>query len=50
MSKKSKIPERERWLFENPEALKMVRKGLRESAAGRLVRAKYSFVERVKGY
>jgi hypothetical protein len=30
------IPERERWLYENPEALEMVRQGLRDSAAGRV--------------
>ena len=28
------IPERERWLFENPEALASVKQGLKESAAG----------------
>ena len=28
------IPERERWLFANPEALASVKQGLKESAAG----------------
>ena len=28
------IPERESWLYENPEALAMVRQGLKESAEG----------------
>lgn len=32
------IPERERWLFENPEALASVKQGLKESAEGK---AKY---------
>ena len=30
-----KIPKRERWLYENPEALKSVRKGLKESVEGK---------------
>jgi hypothetical protein len=29
------IPERERWLYKNPEALAMVEQGLRESAEGK---------------
>ena len=29
------IPERERWLFENPEALASVKQGLKESAEGK---------------
>ena len=32
------IPERERWLYKNPEALAMVEQGLRESAEGKTVR------------
>lgn len=32
----AEIPARERWLFENPEALRRVRKGLDDAAAGRL--------------
>jgi hypothetical protein len=31
----AEIPARERWLFENPEALRRVRKGLAEAEAGR---------------
>jgi hypothetical protein len=31
------VPARERWLFENPEALKRVRRGLADSEAGRTV-------------
>lgn len=31
------VPARERWLFENAEALKRVRRGLAESEAGRTV-------------
>jgi hypothetical protein len=31
----AEIPARERWLFENPEALRRVRKGLAEADAGR---------------
>ena len=30
----AEIPARERWLFENPEALRRVRKGLAEADAG----------------
>ena len=33
----AEIPARERWLFENPEALRRVRKGLAEVRAGRTV-------------
>ena len=29
------IPERERWLFENPEALAAVKEGLKDSAEGK---------------
>jgi len=29
------IPERERWLFENPEALAAVKQGLKEAAEGK---------------
>jgi hypothetical protein len=32
---KVSIPESERWLFENPEALAMVKHGLKESAEGK---------------
>ena len=32
------IPERERWLYKNPEPLAMVEQGLRESAEGKTVR------------
>lgn len=32
------IPEKERWLYKNPEALAMVEQGLRESAEGKTVR------------
>lgn len=32
------IPEREHWLYKNPEALAMVEQGLRESAEGKTVR------------
>lgn len=32
------IPERERWLYKNPEALAMVEQGLRESSEGKTVR------------
>ena len=32
----SEIPMRERWLFENPEALESVRRGLDDARAGRL--------------
>lgn len=38
-----KIAEREAWLYNNPEALAMVKRGLAESAAGQGV--KMSFVE-----
>lgn len=31
----AEIPARERWLFENPEALRRVKKGLAEAEAGR---------------
>lgn len=31
------IPARERWLFDNPQALASVRQGLADSAAGRVV-------------
>lgn len=34
----STIPERERWLFENPEALAAVKRGLADIAAGRVHR------------
>lgn len=30
------IPERERWLYKNPEALEAVRQGLQDSVAGRI--------------
>lgn len=33
----AEIPARERWLFDNPEALRRVRKGLAEAEAGRTV-------------
>lgn len=33
----AEIPARERWLFENPEALRRVRKGLAEADAGQTV-------------
>ncbi|MBX9704997.1 MAG: hypothetical protein K5Q00_01985, partial [Gammaproteobacteria bacterium] len=32
----AEIPARERWLFENPEALAKVKEGLRQSAAGKV--------------
>ena len=32
----SKIPERERWLYENPEAFAAVKRGLADIAAGRV--------------
>ena len=38
-----KIAEREAWLYSNPEALAMVKRGLAESAAGQGV--KMSFTE-----
>ena len=41
------LPARERWLFENPEALKRVRRGLADSEAGRTV-SLGSFSKRVK--
>lgn len=31
------IPERERWLYKNPEALAMVEQGLREYGEGKIV-------------
>ena len=34
-AKKVSIPESERWLFENPEALAAVKQGLKESAEGK---------------
>lgn len=34
--KREKIPERERWLYENKEALASVEQGLRESKQGRV--------------
>ena len=33
----AEIPARERWLFENPEALRRVRKGLKEAERGQTV-------------
>ena len=38
-----KITEREKWLYNNPEALALVKRGLAESAAGQGV--KMSFIE-----
>ena len=35
MKKKKKIPKREQWLHDNPEALKSLKKGLKESAEGK---------------
>ncbi|MBF0564989.1 MAG: hypothetical protein HQK89_07095 [Nitrospirae bacterium] len=32
------IPENEQWLYDNPEALAMVMKGLEDSANGRVVK------------
>lgn len=32
----AEVPARERWLFENPEALAKVKEGLRQSAAGKV--------------
>ncbi len=32
------IPERERWLYKNPEALAMVEQGLKEYGEGKIVR------------
>ena len=34
----AEIPARELWLYKNPEALAMVKQGLRESAEGKTVR------------
>lgn len=33
----SEIPTREKWLFENKEALSLVNRGLEDAAAGRLI-------------
>lgn len=33
----AEIPAREKWLFENKEALSLVNKGLEDAAAGRLI-------------
>jgi len=33
----AEIPARERWLFENPEALRRVRKGLAEADSGQTI-------------
>jgi hypothetical protein len=33
----AEVPARERWLFENPEAIRRVRKGLADDRAGRTV-------------
>ena len=45
----SAIPERERWLYENPEALAAVKRGLADIAAGRVYRrqsyAQYADIE-----
>jgi hypothetical protein len=41
------VPALERWLFENPEALKRVRRGLADSEAGRTV-SLGSFLRRPK--
>ena len=46
---RSAIPERERWLYENPEALAAVKRGLADIAAGRVHRrqsyAQYADIE-----
>jgi|GEM_PF-3397567 len=41
----STIPERERWLYENPEALAAVKRGLADIAAGRVHRMSFTEYE-----
>ncbi|GJM06466.1 MAG: hypothetical protein DHS20C10_02000 [marine bacterium B5-7] len=36
MKKEDTIPDREKWLFENPEALSQVLTGIQEAADGKL--------------
>jgi len=36
--KSKKIPKREQWLFDNPEALASVRRGIADAKAGRIVK------------
>lgn len=43
----SEVPARERWLFENPEALERVRRGLSQADSGRTV-SLGSFSRRLK--
>ena len=42
---KTKVPEREKWLFENKPALKKVKQGLSDSAKGK-VKSRGSFVNK----
>ena len=43
----TEIPARERWLYENKVALKMVQEGLKEAAQGKL-RSRGSFAKHLK--
>ncbi|RJP19511.1 MAG: hypothetical protein C4527_26765 [Candidatus Omnitrophota bacterium] len=39
------IPEREKWLYENPEALASVRRGIQQSKEGKTVLAREDFTK-----
>ncbi len=46
---KKDIPEREKWLYDNPEALKAVQEGLADAKAGRVSKGPKSFRDKKGG-
>ena len=44
------VPEREMWLYENPEALKRVRQGLKDAKAGNFAKKTPNFKADLKAF
>jgi len=45
LEKTPDVPENEQWLYENPDALKSVKQGLKEAGEGKLVNHENLFIE-----